>query len=144
MITIEEMQFKDLPVVSSIFIDSFNNSPVHEKWTPESSIIFLKEHYKKGLCFVAKENSIIIGAMIGHTATLDQGVMYYVDAIFMNSDRKNNGFGEQLLNKVTEFAKENKITSIQLIANAKLQSYSWYKRLGFEESGWIELVKTLV
>jgi predicted N-acetyltransferase YhbS len=144
MITIEKMQFEDIPAVSPIFIDAFNNSPAHETWTEKTSIAHLKETYQENLSFVVKENDSIVGALIARSVTFDTGLTCYIDALIVKADKRGKGYGKLLIEKVMETAKANSMTSIQLEAHAKLPSFEWYKKQGFEESGWVDLLKTLV
>ncbi len=62
----------------------------------------------------------------------------------VKEDKRGNKIGEALFNKTVEVAKKHDLQILELDAHMKLQSYGWYKRLGFNDSGWVHLIKNLV
>ncbi|OGK13253.1 hypothetical protein A3A93_00545 [Candidatus Roizmanbacteria bacterium RIFCSPLOWO2_01_FULL_38_12] len=52
--------------------------------------------------------------------------------------------GEKLSRETAKkYAKDNKFINIRLLTNPHLNSFVWYKKMGFIESGWIEVFKAV-
>jgi len=70
------MTKNDLPAAAAaaaLFVDTFNNSSIHEQWTETTSMSCLQEVFQEQFSFIAKENNIPVGALIGHQSTIDLG-----------------------------------------------------------------------
>ena len=75
--------------------------------------------------------------------TREKGIEAFVDSICVLPDHQHQGVGKQLWDKLTQQAKDNGYAAIRLLTNPRLNSYKWYKEMGFRESGWIEVFKEL-
>src|SRR5260221_11084123 len=145
MLTIVDMLNDDIQVVSSLYVEVFNNNlPIPENWTTETAAARIKKTFESGFSFIAKDNDSIIGALIGYKSIFDTGEIYDIDTLIVRKDYSHKGIGKKLFEEAIQVAKAHKITNIHLLAHAQLESFQWYKKLGFKESGWVELVKTLV
>lgn len=143
-VSIEQMTIEDIETVADIMIDAFNNSPVKEQWTKESGNAHLQEVFHEEWSLVARLDGQIVGGLVGGYEIYDYGKAFFVDTLVVKKEYRGNGIGTALLTKAIEVGKERGCKTIELLANAKLQSFTWYKKLNFDESGWVEMVKTLV
>ena len=73
--------------------------------------------------------------------TLEKSTELCIDTIVIDGKLRGKGIGSQLFEFAEKLAKEKQLVGVRLTSNPKMRSYNWYKELGLEESGWVELVK---
>lgn len=93
--------------------------------------------------FIAKADEKIVGFLLGISLIFEQGTSLFVDAICVLPEFQNKGIGTKLWKEMEEYAKEKKHNAIRLQTNPNWDSFSWYKKMGYEESGWIEVFKKI-
>ena len=54
-----------------------------------------------------------------------------------------HGIAKTLWNSLIELTKNQDLRTIKIIADPKSVAYQWYMKLGFEETGWVELSKEI-
>ncbi|HVZ67554.1 MAG TPA: GNAT family N-acetyltransferase [Patescibacteria group bacterium] len=140
-IRIELMTTEDLNQVADVFLQVFN--ALGENWGKESATKHVNENFSGDSHFVAKINNRIIGFIMAIPLTREKGTELFVDSIAILPDYQHKGVGQKLWDKIEESSKDGEYVAIRLLANKQLKSFNWYKSLGYQESGWIELYREL-
>jgi len=91
-------------------------------------------------CYAAiDQNEKCIGAIFCRLDPYYKGNLLFIDSLQVHSDFRKQGIAAALLKEVVKICKNNKINGIHLLAdNTKDFPKGWYKKIGFEETGWIE------
>lgn len=142
-VEIVSMTKNDIPQVADIVVNTFSKAPLNESLNVKNMVKHLSEEFSAEYSFVAKENDVIIGALVGNVYPGDEKPTYHIDMLVVEETKRDHGIGDQLFSKAQETAKFHNIHLLDLDANPKLRSFNWYKRLGFSESGWVDLEKTI-
>jgi ribosomal protein S18 acetylase RimI-like enzyme len=138
---IEIMQKDDFAEVAEVFRTTFNG--LREDWSRESALGHVEQNFFGDAHWVAKENEKIIGFLIGIVLVREAGPELFIDSIAVLPEHQAQGVGAKLWQKAEEFTKQNNFKAIRLQANPALPSYAWYQKMGFSESGWVELFKKI-
>lgn len=138
---IEIMKKEDIDEVANVYMKVFNL--VGEHWTLEIARKHIESNFVGDCHFVAKIEDKIVGLIMGSPLAFERGFSLYVDAVAVLPDYQNDGIGSHLWEKMESYAKNNDYNTISLLANPKLKSFDWYKEMGYEESGWIEVSKKI-
>ncbi|MDA1061247.1 MAG: GNAT family N-acetyltransferase [bacterium] len=133
------MKEVDLKEVSQVFKESFNS--VSENWSDQSSFEHVKQNFFGDSHWVYRENGKIIGMLMSIVLIREHGPELFIDSVAVLPKFQKKGIGKELWSKAVEYAKANNLHAIRFLSNKNLKSYEWYKSMGYEESGWIELFK---
>ena len=122
------------------FIDSFPG------WSIERAKVYLTQAYlvSPDFCFMAlSEDEKLLGAIFCKIGPSKTGDLLIVESLQVIDEYRNKGAGKALLKYVINKACESNILNIGMMSPVKNQfPISWYKKIGFEETGWIELSAT--
>ena len=140
-VRIEKMKESDLEEVAKIFCTVFNEEG--ENWTEESSKSHVVQNYFGEAHFVAKENNNIIGMIMGIPLTRELGTEILIDSLVVLREYRGKGIGKKLFSKILEYAKKEKYKGVRFLANPEFNSFKWYKKMKYKESGWVELFKEI-
>lgn len=140
-IQIELMTKDDLSEVAQVLMIVFNN--LGENWTLEIAHTHVESNFFGDCHFVARNKDKIVGFIIGFPLIFEKGLSMFVDIIAVLPDYQKMGIGKMLWEKMTDVAKENNYDAIRLLSNPSLESFEWYKEMGYKESGWVEVYKKL-
>lgn len=78
------------------------------------------------------------------TGPHNQGFSLVVESLQVLKSHRIEGIGSALLLHVIEKAQEKNITYINMLAPVRNDfPLSWYHKIGFKESSWVELVANL-
>ena len=138
-VTILNMTDGDLPELSRIFYQSFND--VGERWSEGTATQHDKENFFGECHFIAKINNQIIGYIMGIPLTREQGLELFIDTVTVLPQYQKQGIGSRLWQTMLDHAKEKKYVAIRLLTNPNLHSFDWYKKMGYQQSGWVEIYK---
>lgn len=138
-IKIKKIKKEDLKEVANLFLEVFNNSG--ESWTYESAYSHVEQNFFGDVHWCAFDENKMVGMMMGLVLTREQGDDLFLDSAVVLPEYQNKGIGKKLWQKAEDFVKENKLQGIRFLANPSWSSYKWYKKMGFKESGWIEMYK---
>lgn len=134
-----KMEKSDLKEVGEIFYNTFNS--VGEPWTKVTSQQYVKENYHGDCHFVALLDKKIIGMLMAIPLTREKGTELFIDSIVVLPEYQKTSIGKKLWKKANVYAKDNHFTGIRLLTNPQLESFNWYKKMGYKKSGWIEVYK---
>lgn len=136
---IEKMVDADLEEVSQIFVEAFNHEG--ESWGQKTAQNHVKENFFGEAHFVAKLDGEIVGFVIAFPLTRETGLELFIDSIAVLPEHQHKGIGKALWEKLMEHVDEQNFSAVRLLSNEHLSAYRWYKKMGFRESGWVELYR---
>ncbi len=139
-VVIDLMDEKDLDEVAKVFVEVFNDAG--ENWT----IDIAQEHVEKnffGDChFVARIEGEIVGFVIAMPLIFERGLSMFVDAVGVLPKYQRKGIGTLLWKKMNVHVEAiGEYDAIRLLTHPDFRSFEWYKKMGYEKSGWVEVFK---
>ena len=85
------------------------------------------------IAFVALEkNNDVIGAMFGYCYPWQDRINYYMQELFIESDRRRSGHGRRLVRHLLDKLGESDV-SMSLIANEATPAAAFYEELGLRQ-----------
>ena len=141
MYTIVHFEESFLKSIVESFVESFPS------WSNDKAGLYLMQSYMSSpeFCYVCigGTNEVLAGIFC-KVAPYNQGFSLVIESLQVLKNHRVEGVGSALLQSVIEKAKEKNITHISMLAPTHNDfPLSWYRALGFEESGWVELVANL-
>lgn len=140
-ISIRPLKKSDIDHISKVFMETFNSSG--ENWNIQASKKHVNDYLTGNSQWGAYYNTKLIGILLAVETAIEDKTMLFIDTVAVLPEYQKKEVGTKLWNEMGKYIKENDLNGIRLLANKDFKSYSWYKKLGFMESGWIELYKTL-
>lgn len=136
-VTIDNMSTDNAFEAASVMKAAFNY--VHQGWTDETSSQFIRESLSATLPLVARIDGQIVGILVAEKKVND----LVVDAIGVLPSHMGKGVAKKLWKAAEAFAQKKRLENIKMIADPKSPAYQWYKRMGFKDTGWVEIMKTV-
>ena len=116
-------------------VDKFNRKKMTEL------VNYLKE--KKAIVYGAYDKSKLVGFIWGYPRIFFDEKRIFINCLVVNKRYEKQGIGKKLINKIENFAKENKYDSIDLtVAPFNKNAVGFYEHIGFE-SERIQMYKKL-
>lgn len=143
-IEIRKMTPDDIDNASKIFYDAQGPSGNGEEWSLKTGRDYVSENL--GDCsFVAVDEQIpkIVGFCLGSVATFEKGPELLIQMIAVQPEDQRSSIGTLLYEKLVEEAKLRNCTGMRLVAKQGHYSYSWYEKIGFKETGYVEMHKSI-
>lgn len=131
------MKEEDFDVLAEIYVESYNDANIGEKWNVDSACKLLAYWFKKqpDLAFVAEFNGEIAGGLISGIKPWWDGNRLSDGELFVDPKFQKRGVGTALMKELCEKAMK-KYGAVSLDAftykNNKFP-LSWYKSIGLEE-----------
>lgn len=138
---IKLLEPSDLTRAVDLFVRVFNGPPLYEKWTVEIAKQHILDTDQRLAYAALNESNQLIGIILGFYLHQENGKWIFVDTIVVDTESQNQGAGSELLKQYNKLVDQENLRGLRLVSNVRLHAFEWYKRLGFEESGWIELKK---
>ena len=143
-VKIRLMQKKDLPKLSKIYIDIYNNLQIGEHWTPASAEKMLNYWFERqpDLAFVAVDGKEVVGAVASAIKPWWDGNNLMDGEIFVTPDYQKKGVGKKLMRALFKKAlKKYKVTMFDAFTYNKTKfPLSWYKSIGFKENKELAMI----
>ncbi len=139
---IQLFEDKYLEEMAKLFADVYSeeNSNIR-KWNIDTAKKNLEINLKNGpdFSFIALADSKCLGGLFAKVVPYYNGDMLFIDTIQVYPEYRNQGVAKELLKYAISKAREQNITIIHLLADAR-EGFprSWYEKMGFELSGWAE------
>lgn len=125
-----------------LFVESFSESESEKHWTVEKATENLETYinFFGDYCFMAiNDSDICMGAIFCLTNPYFGGDMLLIIALVVKPEYRNKGVAKVLMKKVIEISNDKGLTGIRLSADSRKEfPRSWYKKIGFRKSGYIE------
>ncbi len=134
---IDKFDKNEIDRIANVMQQAFNS--VNQDWTERSSKAFVREVFNMSCNLVAKMNGTIVGFIVANK----QSDNLFVYAIGVKPNEMRKGVAKKLWERAMQYCKENNLYKVKMISNPKSQAYQWYKKLGFVDTGWVELSLTL-
>ncbi len=135
------MNKTDFIETSDIIVTIFNEEG--DKWTHENALGRIKKNYYKDLCFVAKDGTNIIGAILGYSIPEERNIVAFIDSFVVLKEYRGMHVGEDLWNIFLKSAKQMGCNAVTLISNPEWKSYQFYMKHGLWDTNWRYLYKEL-
>ena len=98
---------------------------------------------EKAIVYGAYDKSKLVGFIWGYPRTFFDEKRIFINCLVVNKEYEKQGIGKKLINRLEDFAKENKYDSIDLtVAPFNENAVGFYNHMGFE-SERIQMVKKL-
>jgi len=140
-IQIKQFDKKYLDEMAKVFVDSFSSQkyPIETEWAIR--YISYNLEMSPDLCLMAlDDNGVCLGAMFSREEPFFRGNSINLDFVLVKKEFRKKGVAKTLFKKVLELAKEKDLKIAHGLAEGGNKfPISWYKRLGFNESGWVEI-----
>ena len=139
----------DLPQMAVLLEELFTlESDFHPDRDKQlQGLTLILENPACGQLFVLRDGAQIVGmanALIT-VSTAEGGRVLLLEDVIVKSEYRGRGFGRQLVNHVLDWAREQKMTRVTLLADCDNRAaLNFYGKLGFEPSHMTVLRKTLV
>ncbi len=139
----------DLPQMAVLLEELFTlESDFHPDRDKQlQGLTLILENPACGQLFVLRDGAQIVGmanALIT-VSTAEGGRVLLLEDVIVRSEYRGRGFGRQLVNHVLDWAREQKMTRVTLLADCDNRAaLNFYGKLGFEPSHMTVLRKTLV
>jgi GNAT superfamily N-acetyltransferase len=139
----------DLPQMAVLLEELFTlESDFHPDRDKQlQGLTLILENPACGQLFVLRDGAQIVGmanALIT-VSTVEGGRVLLLEDVIVRSEYRGRGFGRQLVNHVLDWAREQKMTRVTLLADCDNRAaLNFYGKLGFEPSHMAVLRKTLV
>ncbi|HCC06402.1 TPA: hypothetical protein DEP94_03550 [Candidatus Nomurabacteria bacterium] len=126
-----------LETIAKSFVDSFPG------WSEEKATEYLKQNYLTSpeFCYMSvDENDEFLGGIFCKVGPNNKESSLILESLQVLDKYRNKGVGTALLHHVINKAQEKGITNISMLSPTQNEfPMSWYKKMGFKETGWIEL-----
>jgi len=123
---------RDIKAIARLMLNEFSKHPFKERATIDSVIKSLNFYFKIGKAFVAVIDDEIVGVLIFKTEQWWNGEVLLIEDLAVKDEFKNQGIGKQLIDKIENYAKDNKIKTISFSTNRKSSSIKFYKKQGYK------------
>jgi len=133
---IQKINLDDIKIISEDFTETFIG------WSFDKAFEYLNNPFKQypDLCLKVMLNGRIVGGIFCKLSPYQKGEMVVIEALHILKEYRSKGYGKILLNSVVERAKAKGFEKIGMLApNGTDFPLSWYKSLGFKETGWVEM-----
>jgi ribosomal protein S18 acetylase RimI-like enzyme len=141
---IREATKADISAIARLMLDEFSKHPFKERATIGAVIKSLNFYFKIGKSFVAVIDDRIVGVLIFKTEQWWNGRVLLIEDLAVKDEFKNQGIGKQLIDKIENYARTNKVKTITFSTNRKSSSIKFYKKQGYKViADRISMEKTL-
>lgn len=129
-----------LRTMSAIFVEEYSEKEI--EWDIQTALKYFKRYIDDFpyYCFVAiSEKDEFLGGICCRVDPYYRGTYLFVESLEVAEDQRGKGVATLLFKTLVERAKKKGIDGIYFIADKRKEfPRSWFIKLGFEESGWIE------
>ena len=129
---IRKAKKEDLQEVGKLMLEEFSKPPFNEKVLFNNVLKSLSFYFNIGIIYILLEKNKIIGVVVFKIEQYWEGKVIIIEDLAVKEKYKRKGIGRLLINKVENYAKNNKIKYINFLTNKKSKSIKFYKKLGYK------------
>lgn len=139
-LNIEVVRYEErhLGKIAKSFVESFS------EWKLSEVKKYLQQTYLicPECCYIAlDDNGSVAGGIFCKISPYNNHKMIVIESLQIIEKYRNSGVGKKLIEKVSKIAKKKRIKTIGMLVNKNTEfPISWFKKMGFQETGWIELL----
>jgi N-acetylglutamate synthase-like GNAT family acetyltransferase len=127
--------------MARLYAESYSESE-DKKWTVGKARESLEVCYKyfRDYCFLAMdENGKCMGGIFCLNNPYYDGNILFIISVQVKPEYRKLGVGEALMKEVINKAKESALKGVRFLTDSRKEfPKSWYKSIGFKESGYVE------
>ncbi len=126
--------------MAQLFVDAYSE-PGYE-WDIETARNYLERDYKyfpELNLMAVNESGEIMGAIFCSVDPYYKTKLLFVDSLQVKKRHREQGIGKKLLLSVIKKAKKKGYQGVHFLADNRVNfPKSWYEKLGFEKTSWVE------
>jgi GNAT superfamily N-acetyltransferase len=117
----------------NVFLKAYNQEPWNYHWTVEKATQYLSEYMSSGYFIgaILYDENVPVGAMFGHTKTWWTNKQMMIDEFFIASEKQRKGYGKQLMEFCSTYAKQQEAELLILMTNKYMPAYKFYDKIGY-------------
>lgn len=130
---IRKMTASDIENSAEILCSVYNNAMWQCRWSLDTAKAYLYDYFesKKFVGFILEIDNKVCGAMFCHEKIWWNNSEIFIDEMFVQPDLQRKGYGSELIDAATAYAKEHKLAGFTLSTNRYAPAPQFYKKNGF-------------
>ena len=137
-IQIRKAKLSDIKEIALIFREGFLEKPYNETWSEKDAIKKIKDYFNWAKIYVAEKDKKVVGFIIYHDFLMFDGLWRMVAELVIDKKFRKQGIGKLLM---TYTENDSQIKKIWLSTNKNSDAFNFYKKLRYNESGWVTMEK---
>ena len=142
-VEIREIKEADIPEISTVYAEAFNNANLGEEWSQDTAKKFIEYWFNKqrDLFFLAIKEGNIIGGIVREIKPWWDGPRLVDYELFVKPEEQQQGIATQLMRQIIEGAIEKYgVTEIEGIVDGNSDfPQNWYKNIGIVTTGLVHI-----
>lgn len=134
---------KDLRQIAKIFRAEYKKRPYNEKWTEKRAFEKIKEYFANSKIFAARAGKEVVGFVVFSTYLWHDGKRGLIEEICILSGFQGFRIGSNLLLKVENELRKNRIKKLDLRSSNKSLAFKFHKKHGFKENDLVYMTKEI-
>ena len=131
-----EMMVEDIPIVTALYVASFNAAPWYDKWTEESAAKRLTQMLRRDSAYglLAYDAQGVCGLIIGDEEQFYYGPQFQIREFCVDNSRRGQGFGTAIYQELEQRLRQRGICEIVLYTLHHKAAEGFYQRQGMTTS----------
>lgn len=137
----------EIEVIKSVFTDVFTIEPWNDDWSDNNQLHFYLTDLigqSNSLTYGLFEEGNLIAVSLGHIRHWYSGTEYYIDELFVQTEKQKSGIGTYFIKEIEKGIKEIGLVHIFLQTENNVPAYVFYQKNGYIElKNHVAFVKNL-
>lgn len=134
---------KDKERIKEIFKAEYAKFPWNEKWIEELATKRISNYINHDEVSVLEIDKKVQGFFILSSYVWHTGLRGFIHEIVISSEFQGKGYGKKLIDFIEEYFKKKGAKDVQLVTSPKSKAYQIYKKMNYEDEGFITMYKRL-
>lgn len=133
---ISQITEENIRIIAKDFVETFRG------WTYDNAYEYLHSPFllNPEFCLQILQDGILAAGIFCKLAPYQDGKMLVIEALHVRKEFRNKKIGRILMKEIIKKTLELQVNKIGLLApNSEEFPISWYKQIGFKETGWVEM-----
>ena len=133
---IRKFEMNDLSQCAKIFREAFSEENWGCAWSQERAELYLSDYANnpKFIGYVSENDGVVSGAIFACQKISWNNDEIYVDDLIVDPKKQRMGIGQQLIEAVKNYSKENGLAGIVLYTHQEAPAKKFYEKNGFQLS----------